>query len=272
VFDLTIIAKYFSGNCEPAEKLEMERWMNEPANEHVFGELKGVWDLSGKMKQKEGDHDLDRAWEKFSSLKTNDPSPVHSRLIRIAAAVLFIITASALFLYLKKESDQVTSPVKLMASAPVSTLLTITAVDSAVQFLLPDSTQVWLNKGGSLSFRGNFNVRHRRISLEGEGFFEVHKDPSRPFYVCTPLSVTKALGTAFNIRATAREMEIDVTNGTVELSSREGGNKMKLGAGQSGKMTNAPGSMTITSKKENSNWWRQLPCKVKRFVNRIGGD
>jgi transmembrane sensor len=66
---------------------------------------------------------------------------------------------------------------------------------------LSDGTQVWLNAGSKLTFPIAFNGHSRDVFVTGEAYFEVRKDPHRPFSVNVMGSSTKVevLGTKFNI-------------------------------------------------------------------------
>lgn len=66
---------------------------------------------------------------------------------------------------------------------------------------LTDGTQVILNSGSSLCYVENFEQDKRELFLEGEAYFDVFKDPKRPFIVHTGTISTTALGTSFNISA-----------------------------------------------------------------------
>lgn len=69
------------------------------------------------------------------------------------------------------------------------------------QVNLPDGTKVWLNAASSLKFPVSFSGKERRVELAGEGYFEVAKDKTKPFFVKTDSQETEVLGTHFNINA-----------------------------------------------------------------------
>jgi transmembrane sensor len=75
---------------------------------------------------------------------------------------------------------------------------------------LPDGTVVRLKTGSSLRLADDFGQTERQVTLIGEGYFEVAKDPQHPFRVNTGEITTTALGTAFNVRAYPDEAEIKV--------------------------------------------------------------
>ena len=77
---------------------------------------------------------------------------------------------------------------------------------------LPDGSQVCLNIHSRLEFDSHqFNQAQRYVKLTGEGFFEVEKNPTKPFIVETGNLHTRVLGTAFNIEAYEHESEIRVS-------------------------------------------------------------
>lgn len=84
---------------------------------------------------------------------------------------------------------------------------------------LPDGSLVKLNSGSTLSYPSHFEGNSRTVTLEGEGFFTIRKDPERPFYVNTTKISVKVLGTVFNIKSYPDENTIETTlvSGTVEI-------------------------------------------------------
>ena len=91
---------------------------------------------------------------------------------------------------------------------------------------LDDGTKVVLNAGSEIKYAEKFSKTSREVWLEGEGFFEVVKDPDRPFSVVSGNLTTVALGTSFNVRAYKGEENIEVAlaTGKVEVrGNRENG-------------------------------------------------
>lgn len=69
------------------------------------------------------------------------------------------------------------------------------------KIILADQTEVWLNAGSRLLYPSRFEGKHRKVSLQGEAFFKVTKDPSKPFIVETSALKINVLGTSFNVKA-----------------------------------------------------------------------
>ena len=67
--------------------------------------------------------------------------------------------------------------------------------------VLSDNSVVWLNAGSRLVYPTLFKNKTREVMLFGEAFFEVAKNPERPFIVKTTDLEIRVLGTKFNVSA-----------------------------------------------------------------------
>ncbi|MCC8171457.1 MAG: FecR domain-containing protein [Parabacteroides sp.] len=87
------------------------------------------------------------------------------------------------------------------------------------RIVLSDGTVVWLNAGSRLIYSGKYSSSYRRVTLEGEGYFEVVKKGGAPFTVQTRLYDVVVKGTKFNITAYPEDTYIATTllEGTVVL-------------------------------------------------------
>lgn len=110
-------------------------------------------------------------------------------------------------------------------------ILTVPA-GTKYQVVLPDGSQVWLNAASAIRYPVAFAGNERTVEVTGEAYFEVAKDPQKPFRVhifslATGESkgTTEVLGTHFNIKAHDGEGAIKTTlvEGSVKVSSREPG-------------------------------------------------
>lgn len=84
---------------------------------------------------------------------------------------------------------------------------------------LSDGSAVTLAHGSSLRCKRVFgDEQFREVYLKGEAFFEVAKDPSRPFLVHTDELVTRVLGTSFRVKASEDNKEVVVSVRTGKVS------------------------------------------------------
>ncbi len=79
------------------------------------------------------------------------------------------------------------------------------------QLQLEDGTKVWVNSETRLRYPTQFADNKRVVLLEGEAYFEVSKDKTRPFIVKTQGVDVRVLGTHFNISSYADEDAVRTT-------------------------------------------------------------
>ena len=89
---------------------------------------------------------------------------------------------------------------------------------------LADGTLVWLNSDSELRYPVKFAGSQRDVWLKGEGYFEVSKNPEKPFRVVVDDMIVKVLGTSFNINAYKDRGNILTTlvSGKVDIQDMSG--------------------------------------------------
>lgn len=136
------------------------------------------------------------------------------QFVRVAAILLVIITLS----WLASSSGKTASTPILAEERAV--IQKSTAPGEKLQLTLSDGTKVWLNAVSELEFPADFGTEERLVTLSGEAFFDVAKDPNRPFKVLAKGTVTTALGTAFNVNTkTAGNINISLVTGRVKVEA-----------------------------------------------------
>lgn len=95
-----------------------------------------------------------------------------------------------------------------------------TKYGSKTKLLLPDSTQVWLNSGSKLTYNNDFGKTLREVKLSGEAYFDVVKNPIKPFIIHTEKMDIKVLGTAFNVKCYPGEKQVETSliHGSIEVT------------------------------------------------------
>jgi ferric-dicitrate binding protein FerR (iron transport regulator) len=73
---------------------------------------------------------------------------------------------------------------------------------------LPDGSKVWLAADSRLKYPRSFAANRRDLYLEGEAFFEVTRNPQKPFVVQLVAGAVRVLGTSFDIKAYKSHHEI----------------------------------------------------------------
>jgi transmembrane sensor len=140
------------------------------------------------------------------------------------AASLFLIFSVALGWYMTRSSNET-------IGEQITWISKTTHRGQKLKLLLPDSSVVFLNASSKISFPKHFIAgKNREIRLEGEAFFEVKHDKSRPFIVHSGSFQTRVLGTSFNISAyiTEKTFSVGVRTGKVGVSALQGGKQQHL--------------------------------------------
>lgn len=121
-------------------------------------------------------------------------------------ALVASLVIAGIFLYPKKE--------KMPEEISWETIQT--KYGEQKQVLLSDETEVKLNGNSSLSYATTPTGQLRIVKLRGEAFFEVAKNPEKPFFVLAKDFVTKVVGTSFNIDSDI-ERSVEVNSGIVKV-------------------------------------------------------
>lgn len=102
---------------------------------------------------------------------------------------------------------------------------TLNEASQVMYIQLADGSRVTLQKGGRLRYKSQFSGSKREVYLTGDAFFEVSKNPKKPFIVYANGLVTKVLGTSFRIKAPkdAATVTVDVKSGRVAVFPNQSG-------------------------------------------------
>lgn len=201
----------------------------------LFEEFKKAWN-SQKLKQLPKDVS-DRILNNIEIFKekSNKKSAPNTRLRRI---ILPAFTAASILIFLLINGINLTNQSKtkvepIQANTDINNdNNTISSEKNVILYgksslQLPDGSKAILNENSSLSYNTNFNTNTREVYIQGEVFFDVLHDSSKPFIVHSGKVSTTVLGTAFNVKSDIKnsKVEVTVTRGRVKV----GDNKMTYG-------------------------------------------
>lgn len=216
--------KYLDNTISKQELEEFWQLMSELGeNDLVLQELQELWQKEENAHQPAHD-ELDRVFgrvqQKISKYETGYTTKVRRigrRRMYITVAASLLLCAAFAWWYLNNTAREKPVPATLAKETPVKIIT------------LPDGSSVTLNQDSHLDYPTAFSDSSREVTLIGEGYFDVKPDPNKPFIVHTGAFVTKVLGTAFNIRAYAKDREVAITveRGKVQVQRQD--NKKALG-------------------------------------------
>lgn len=108
---------------------------------------------------------------------------------------------------------------------PVYNTIT-TANGNQYQLILTDGSKVWLNAASSIRFPIAFTGNERKVEITGEAYFEVTKNPAKPFKVdfknkTGQKDEIEVLGTHFNVNTYSDEPDMKTTllEGSVKIKA-----------------------------------------------------
>jgi transmembrane sensor len=201
-----LLQKYLAGNCDPAEEKLILDWYQDmivPSPEPVDAQTKEVI--------------RKRVWKKLSAntidrLKTKPRHWLSQHWMAMAACVALLIVAGIWLTYSFR--TQTGTIAHLNGSIEIKN----TSHKSQI-IKLEDGTVISLKPTGILSYPEHFGDKNRTVYLKGEAFFQVKKNPAKPFIVHTGELVTEVLGTSFTIKSYegAKDIEVAVTTGRVSV-------------------------------------------------------
>jgi transmembrane sensor len=141
-----------------------------------------------------------------------------------AAAVTGVLLLAGWYMFFYQSGNSPAYNEMVSKASEEYKLIEIENPDSSPRLVnLPDGSSVLLKKGSRLSYPNHFKKDLREIYLTGEGFFEVAKDPERPFYVFANEMVTKVLGTSFTVKAYSEDEQVFVKVKTGKVSVFQSG-------------------------------------------------
>ena len=130
--------------------------------------------------------------------------PLWRTFSQVAAIALLILTTSIAGYYIYNDVAESNQEMALcQMEVPLG---------SQTKVILPDGSVVCLNSGSVLKYDPAFlRKKNREVYLIGEGYFEVQKNPEKPFIVHADDINVKVLGTVFNVRSYPEDSEIEVS-------------------------------------------------------------
>lgn len=107
----------------------------------------------------------------------------------------------------------------------------VTGVAELREIVLPDGSVAYLDAGSAIAV--NYRQDARSITLlSGQAFFDVTRNPERPFHVEADKVSVVVTGTSFGVNRTVDSVSVAVQSGTVEVALAAAGGMSRLSAGE----------------------------------------
>lgn len=149
---------------------------------------------------------------------------LYFRYWQIAAMITLFLGIGASFLWKYASSVQPErTPVSSISPTDQDWIEEVNRTNREIKIHLNDGSTVSLSKDSRLRYPREFDSSQRVVHLVGEAFFDVRKNPNRPFIVFADETVTKVLGTSFRIKAYAKapKVFVEVRTGRVSVFAKK---------------------------------------------------
>jgi ferric-dicitrate binding protein FerR (iron transport regulator) len=215
---------------DPEAAAFWENWMNENAGRReVLGEARAwLYVLAGRELNL-GSEELDErvqsvlAQTRARALRTETRvRPVFYRYFGIAASVCLVAGLGWLG-YRSIEGKVSSFDGTAGLGYSEGSIVRFNRSGKPVTIMLEDSSMVTLAPESELTFPEKFAPEKREVHLKGEAFFQISRNPDRPFLVKTKELVTRVLGTSFTVRSFEKDAEasVSVKTGRVSVYSKK---------------------------------------------------
>jgi transmembrane sensor len=190
-------ARLHADDVTAGEQEQFKNWYENPQHAQAYDKMLLLWDW------------LETPGKRVHArLEAEQPARIYFRkqpylrrsMVTSALALVALLSYQLPVHYQNWQSDYYTAPGKQLT------------------VVLDDGSRLTLNTDTALT--ANLSDKQRNIELlRGEAYFQVSPDKNRPFIVSNGTAKARAVGTAFSVKKTADDMQVIVSEGTVEVSA-----------------------------------------------------
>jgi len=224
-----LLARYELGLCTPEEEVWLQEWYDQLPSAEITGDawVRGQRVYAGIAKQlkKRRIAKIVRLtvaaaavaalflcvyiWQQPPHTALAKQQPGNPTLI-LANGVIMDLDTSGNGLQVKGKHIKYMNGKSIgdVTTAPDAYMTLRTPAGMQYMAQLPDGSKVWLNAASSLQYPSAFTGKERRVTLEGEGYFEIAQNAQQPFIVNAQQLEVNVLGTSFNIHAYSQDKPV----------------------------------------------------------------
>lgn len=212
---VSLLQKYIENKCTEEELETLLTWLKTSEETASFDwTSKILWEKINSQASTPNEQHIEKLNQEVDALLLKikrQKQPLRNKIsflrwnwvYQISAAVLlFFVLGTSYYLYNK------------VGRASIQYTEIYAATGDIQEYTLDDGTHVILNSESKLIIPSDYNKENRTIKIEGEGFFEVTKNPDKPFVVTSGHMQVKVLGTSFNVKAYKEDNYTNVTVAT----------------------------------------------------------
>lgn len=217
-----IIIKSLQQIANKEERMILNSWLkgNKKNIEYYF-QLEEIWYSRKKL----SDTVVRDGWSRLAKEIENKPAIVtmptslrrgnRSLWFRYAAALfLGVVISSAIWMRFSSSLSESEQHILVQ-----NVIYNRTGVQPV---LLPDSSEVWMNENTKFTYPEEFDKNSRTVSLEGNAYFDIRKNPDKPFFVAIGNVEIEVVGTEFFVESDSEgETSVTLVSGSVNLNHKD---------------------------------------------------
>lgn len=218
-----LIRKYLNGECTLEEKAAVIVWYNS------FDKGEDILEkLNPEEKSRLRDLMLHRINSRIDAkADLQDTRKVRKLYYWLSTAAAVVLLALSFIIYSNNKKESIAHVPELIKEVKI--LVLENQGNKLYQRKLEDGTVIWLSPGAKVEIPESFLPDKREVNMSGKVFFEVAKNPERPFFIYGGGLTTKVLGTSFLVNAEAgKDTEVSVVTGKVAVNVSETKEKQVL--------------------------------------------
>lgn len=227
---IELLEKYISGECTDEEIALVKEWYDSFENESDY-----VSQISLSEEQNLESDLYNRIAADINESRFQAPKWrfLGSKLLYSAASIAAVVLIVFSLFVLQTRIGVTSKNEKL--SAVIKQHIKINNKTRVIyKAVLPDKSTVWLSPGAEISYPKIFDGDLRLVVMSGECFFEVSKNPEKPFVIHSNSIITKVWGTSFRVRDIdgGKSAEVSVVTGKVSVSIKDQSKSSRLSSGK----------------------------------------
>lgn len=273
-----LLMGHINGELNSEMNAIVSNWISaKSSNEEHYSSLRKAWEAAGEIEPKPVVVDTNLAWKNVMGQITEKDEKVIPINRSYKRNVYLSLAASVVVLF------GVLAWLKFGGNGELEYTTVVSEIPGFVDEL-PDGSTVTFNANTSLVYPVEFVENERRVTLNGEAFFDIERNEEKPFIIDLPQETyVKVLGTSFNIKAVEGDSLTHVFVNTGKVEFGDGNETLILVAGQKGIYNRNTGKLTRDDSKttglEEMFWKNEkvrfddVPLKEAiRIMNAIAGD
>ncbi|MEO9804866.1 MAG: FecR domain-containing protein [Reichenbachiella sp.] len=197
------ILAYLKGELNKNEQHQVEQWVAaSDANRQTFDDFEKIY-KSSEINLDHFNPDVDRAWQVVTDAIDHSKKSSRIMLYRLAAMITLVIGLGFIVFQYQSTSDQHVA----------------TTSDNEIKKIeLADGSVVWLNENSVFTYPKEMDEDERLVSLVGQAYFDIARNPERPFKISGQKTMVEVLGTSFNLISESNYSNVNVTSGRVAFA------------------------------------------------------